>query len=74
MPVLSLRFYNKPYPYELANSMAEAGRPAYDENTPIGTEISLGPEIAQSFIAQLKAKWPEFLKVVREQQEPDSGQ
>ena len=54
--------------------MAEAGRPAYDENTPIGTEISLGPEIAQSFIAQLKAKWPEFLKVVREQQEPDSGQ
>lgn len=67
-PVLSLRFYHKPtYSAEQAQRMAEGGNAPYDEQTPIGTEINLGPEIAQSLIEQIQAQWPQYLKTVNEQ-------
>jgi hypothetical protein len=66
-PVLSLRFYHKPtYPHQFAQECAEAGRALYDENTPIGVEISLGPEAAQSLVEQIQAKWPEFIRVIQD--------
>ena len=64
-PMLSLRFYYKPsYPHAVADRSAEAGRPLYDDDTPIGTEINLGPEMARSLVEQIQSKWPDFLKVV----------
>lgn len=68
-PMLSLRFFHRPMPRHLAEQSAQAGRPLYDEDTPIGVAIDLGPEIAQSFIEQLQAKWPEF---ERARSEPDA--
>lgn len=68
-PVLSLRFYNKPfYSAKMADQSAEAGKPLYDENTQIGLELNLGPEIAQSLIDQINTKWPEYLQTLRPDQ------
>ena len=39
-------------PHQTAQESAESGRPLYDENTPIGVEINLGPEIADSLIEE----------------------
>jgi hypothetical protein len=66
-PVLSLRFYNKPYLNpKLIEELAAQGRHIYDEKTQIGTEINLGLELAQSLIEQINAKWPELLKIAQE--------
>jgi len=63
-PMLSLRFYHKPtYPHQIAQESAGAGRPLYDEDTPIGVEISLGSELAQSLNEQIQAKWQEFVRL-----------
>lgn len=32
-----------------------------------GLEINLGPEMAQSFIEQIQAQWPEYVKTVQQQ-------
>jgi hypothetical protein len=47
--------------------MAENGNPTYDDETPIGLEINLGPEIARSFIEQIQDQWPRYLNTVSEQ-------
>jgi hypothetical protein len=66
-PMLSLRFYHKPdYPHQIAQESAEAGRPLYDDNTPIGVEINLGLEIAHSLIEQMQTQWPEFIRVLQD--------
>jgi hypothetical protein len=66
-PMLSLRFYHKPdYPYQIAQESADAGRLLYDEDTPIGVELNLGAEIAQSLIEQMHAKWPEYVRVIQD--------
>jgi hypothetical protein len=70
--MLSLRFFHKPtYPHEIANMSADAGRPLYDEDTPIGVELNLGPEIAQSLIDQIQAKWPDFVRIWNDVNTPD---
>lgn len=67
-PMLSLRFFNKPsYSGERARELAERGFPVYNDETPIGTEINLGPEIAQSLMEQLQAQWPQYVKTVQDQ-------
>lgn len=63
-PMLSLRFFHRPMPHDMAEQSAQAGRPLYDHDTPTGVEINLGPEIAQSLIEQLHAKWPEYLRLL----------
>jgi hypothetical protein len=55
-PVLSFRFYHKP----------DSPACPYDDDTPIGVEIKLGPELAQSIYEQLRDKWPKFLRAVQE--------
>jgi hypothetical protein len=66
-PMLSLRFYRNPtYTHQTAAESAEKGRPLYDEDTPMGIEINLGPEIARSFIEQIQAKWLDYPGVVTE--------
>ena len=66
-PLLSLRFYHKPiYPYQLTDRSAAEGRPLYDEDTPIGTRMDLGPEMVQSLIEQLQAKLPELLRILND--------
>jgi hypothetical protein len=59
-PMLSLRFYHKPASYEFAQKSADAGRPLYDEDTPIGVELNLGPELAKSLIEQMVGRWAEL--------------
>jgi hypothetical protein len=56
-PVLSLRFYLTP------------SNLAYDDETTIGVEISLGGEMASSLVEQIQGKWPKFMEVLREQSE-----
>jgi hypothetical protein len=65
-PLLSLRFYARPYyGYKLATESAQQGRPLYDADAPIGVEIDLGPELAQSLFEQINAQWPRFVQTVR---------
>jgi hypothetical protein len=67
-PMLSLRFYYKPiYSGKMAQELADSGHPVVDDETPIGMEITLGPEMAQSLMEQLQAQWPQYLKTVQEQ-------
>jgi hypothetical protein len=66
-PVLSLRFYHKPYlNRKLIAELAEHGRRIYDEKTPVGVELTLGLELAQSLIDQINVKWPELLRLTQE--------
>jgi hypothetical protein len=66
IPMLSMRFYNRPFhPRKLAEEMAEHGNPAYDEATPIGIELNLSPDLAQSLIEQINGKWPELLRALQ---------
>jgi len=51
-PVLCIRCYYK----------AEFPACAYDDDTPIGVEVKLGAEIAQSLFEQLRDRWPEFVR------------
>jgi len=70
-PVLSLLFYHRPtYPHQFAAERAEGVRPLYDENTEIGGAIDLGIEMAQSLMTQLQTKWPEFVHVVQDVEQP----
>jgi hypothetical protein len=65
-PLLSLRFYARPYyGYKLATESAQQGRPLYDADAPIGVEINVGPELAQSLFEQINAQWPRFVQTVR---------
>lgn len=67
-PVLSLRFYSKPYlDPALVSKLAEHGHPVYDEDTAIGVEINLGLEMARSLLEQINTKWPELQRIVQEQ-------
>lgn len=54
-PVLSLRFYHKP-----RNLI-------YNEQSPVGVELNLSLELAQSMIEQINAKWPELLNIADEE-------
>jgi hypothetical protein len=67
-PVLSLRFYHKPYPLnpQIIDELAANGQRIYDEKTPIGVEVTLGLEMAQSLIEQINEEWPELLKSVQD--------
>jgi len=70
-PVLSLRFYHKPdCPHQLAEECAEAGRPPYDEDAQIGVAIDIGIEMAHSLMTQLQTKWPEFVHLITDLEEP----
>ena len=51
-PALSLRFYDKPSSLD------------YHDDTPIGIDITLGPELAFSLVKQIQEQWPNFVKVV----------
>ena len=62
-PVLSLRFYHKPYPNPPV---------AYDDKTPIGIEVTLGVEMAQSLIEQINEKWPDLLTFIHQQSDNES--
>src|SRR4051812_27011739 len=64
-PALSVRFYNKPANGKWVREMDAQGHKQYEEGTPIGIEINLGPELANSLIEQLMTKWPEYLNVRR---------
>ncbi|MGO9231503.1 MAG: hypothetical protein ACLQKA_20120 [Bryobacteraceae bacterium] len=66
-PVLSLRFYHKPYlnPGRI-EELAKGGQEIYTDTTPIGIEIALGIEMARSVIEQISEKWPELLRIDRE--------
>jgi hypothetical protein len=55
-PVLSFRFYYKP----------DVSACPYDDDTPIGVEVGLGPELAQSLYEQWRDKWPESVRAVKE--------
>jgi hypothetical protein len=71
-PMPSLRFYHKPtFSYQIAQESVEAGRPLYEEDTPIGVELSLGPEIARSLIEQLQEKWPEYVQTLNDEDRKD---
>jgi hypothetical protein len=66
-PVLSLRFYHKPYLNPtLISELAEKGQRIYDETTPVGVELNLSLGLAQSLIEQINAKWPELLRIAQE--------
>jgi hypothetical protein len=66
-PVLSLRFYHKPYLNpKLIAELAEQGQHIYDEKSQVGVELNLSVELAQSLIEQINAKWPELLKIAQE--------
>jgi hypothetical protein len=68
-PALSLRFYSQPYLNpNLVSELAERGHHVYDEDTPIGVEINLGLEMAQSLIEQISAKWPQLLSLASEEE------
>jgi hypothetical protein len=67
-PVLSLRFYHKPYlNHKLIAELAEHGQRIYDEKTRVGVELNLSVELAHSLIEQINAKWPELLNIAREE-------
>jgi hypothetical protein len=66
-PVLSLRFYHKPYLNPaLISELAQGGHRVYDETTQVGVELNLGLELAHSLIEQINAKWPELLRVAQD--------
>lgn len=66
-PVLSSRFYNKPYlSRKVCEELAEHDQRIYNEKTQIGIEVNLGLEMAQSLIEQINTKWPELLKISEE--------
>ena len=66
--MLSLRFFHSPsHSAKMAAQMAEHGNPPYDSGDQTGLEINLGPEMAQSFIEQIQAQWPEYVKTVQQQ-------
>jgi hypothetical protein len=54
-PSLSLRFYHKP------------SKSIYNADTPVGVDLSLSRDLAQSLIDQINAKWPELLKIAQEE-------
>jgi hypothetical protein len=64
-PTLSFRFFRKPIPRGFAEASAAAGRPLYDENSPIGTEVVLGPELVRSLVSQLNDRLPEYNRVIQ---------
>jgi hypothetical protein len=53
-PALSLRFYFKP------------SRLKVDEETPIGVEVTLAPELSLSLIQQLRDRWPDFEHLIQQ--------
>jgi|GEM_PF-4051560 hypothetical protein len=61
-PSLSLRFYHKPR------------KSIYNEDTPVGVDLSLSRELAQSLIDQINAKWPELLKIAQEESEESDNE
>ena len=72
--LLPLRFYDKPfYGHKTATESAERGHPLFDAETPIGVEINLGPELAQSLIEQINAQWPQYLQILDSQRDNDEG-
>lgn len=66
-PVLSLRFYYHPYlnPKSISE-LSEKGQRIYVETTPVGVELNLSLELAQSLIEQIKIKYPDLLKIAQE--------
>ena len=66
-PVLSLRFYHKPYLNpKVIEELAEKGQRIYNERTQVGVELNLSVELAQSLIEQIQTKWPELLRIAQE--------